>query len=143
MGEDRKGNQLSRRQPPPLPDSRPQVREADGIHLIAGYACSQCGHPLAVAGAWCPECQSDIEPKKFGPLGTVWSSTVFRVPLPDRTPPWVLAWVDLDGGPRILAHVEGDAERVAIGSRVELVGETVQGDPLVRQLKTESAGVTS
>jgi uncharacterized OB-fold protein len=53
------------------------------------------------------------------------------VPVPDRKPPYVLAYVDLDDGPRVLAHVSDPAElaqRVAVGTRVVLTESTVQGD---------------
>ena len=72
----------------------------------------------------------------FGPSGTVWSSTVVRVPVPGRTPPYGLAYVDLDNGPRVLAHVadtgtDAGTERVPPGTRVTIVGETLDGDVLV------------
>lgn len=76
----------------------------------------------------------------FGPSGTVWSSTVVRVPVPGRTPPYGLAYVDLDNGPRVLAHVadpgtdtgtDPGTERVPPGTRVTIVGETLDGDVLV------------
>jgi len=70
----------------------------------------------------------------FGPRGTVFSSTVLRIPVPDRTPPLTLAYVDVDGGPRILAHVDGPDEALAPNSRVALSGWTGMGDPVVRKL---------
>ena len=56
-----------------------------------------------------------------------------RVPVPGREPPYAVAYVDLDDGPRLLAHVRPtDAvDRVAPGTPVELVGTTDAGDPLV------------
>lgn len=72
-----------------------------------------------------------MAPAAFGPAGTVWSSTVVRVPVPDRTPPYVMAYVDLDDGPRVLAHVamaQGEAQRIPVGTRVELTASTDQGD---------------
>lgn len=121
-----------------MPDPRPVVID-DGTTRIAGFACTECGHPLPVAGPWCPRCQSDLEPREFGPGGRVWSSTVFRVPLQDRRPPWVLVWVDLDDGPRVLAHVDGPAERLPIGTRTELIGVSATGDLLVRGVEDEGA----
>jgi uncharacterized OB-fold protein len=68
----------------------------------------------------------------FGPGGTVFSATVLRVPVPGRTPPYGLAYVDVDDGPRLLAHVRGhDDAALAPNDRVVLVGTTDQGDPLV------------
>lgn len=103
---------------------------ADGTAYVDGWSCQACGYAVAVEAPWCPRCRGELTPRRFGPRGVVWSSTVFRVPLPDRKPPWVLAYVDLDGGPRILAHVDGPARRVPIGSIVELRGRSPHGDPL-------------
>jgi uncharacterized OB-fold protein len=59
----------------------------------------------------------------------VWSATVVRVPVPGRTPPYVLAYVDLDEGPRVLAHVAGtDATAPPIGSTVHVCGVGADGD---------------
>lgn len=58
----------------------------------------------------------------------MWSSTVVRVPVPGRTPPYAMAYVDVDDGPRILAHVDGPAERIAVGTRVTLTIGDAEGD---------------
>lgn len=114
------------------PDPRPAVVGKDPVRGVAGCRCARCGHPLLWAPPRCPECGGEPHEAVFGPSGTVWSSTVVRVPVPGRTPPYGLAYVDLDGGPRILAHVAGSAaERVAPGTRVTVVGQTDDGDVLV------------
>ncbi len=69
----------------------------------------------------------------FGPKGTVFSSTVLRIPVPGRTPPFTLAYVDVDDGPRILAHVDGADEALVPGSQATLAGWTEHGDPVVRK----------
>lgn len=65
---------------------------------------------------------------------------MFRVRLQDRTPPWTLVWVDLENGPRILAHVDGASERIPIGTAVELVGTSEYGDLLVRTIDDKQKG---
>jgi len=72
-------------------------------------------------------------PAVFGPGATVFSSTVLRIPVPDRTPPFTLAYVDVDDGPRILAHVDGPDEVLVPGSEVVLSGWSEHGDPVVRR----------
>ena len=59
----------------------------------------------------------------------MWSQTGVHVAVQDRQLPYRLAYVDLDDGPRILAHVRGDA--AAVGDRVTLDGTTAEGDPQV------------
>lgn len=55
-----------------------------------------------------------------------------RIPVPGRTPPYALAYVDLDDGPRVLAHVVHARGRhdtpVPIGSRVRLLVSTEDDD---------------
>lgn len=80
-----------------------------------------------------------MEPAEFGPDGTVFSSTILHIPVPGREPPYGLAYVDLDDGPRLLAHL-GDAVTEALppGTRVRLTGLTDHGDPLVSELSDDS-----
>jgi hypothetical protein len=47
----------------------------------------------------------------------------------ERTDPYTLAYVDLDDGPRLLAHVSNG--QVSIGDRVRLWGHSSLGDPQV------------
>jgi uncharacterized OB-fold protein len=106
-----------------VPDPRPRVvAEATGGSLVEGRRCTSCGEVTAFAWPACPACAGPVEPARFGPEGTVWSATVVRIPTPGRTPPYGLAYVDLDDGPRVLAHIGGahTAEAVPIGTRVRL-----------------------
>lgn len=117
--------------PKPVPDPRPQIAADLDEPRVAGWVCTQCGNPLALPAPWCPLCRGALATATWGPSGTVWSSTVLRVPLPGRTPPQILAYVDLDDGPRVLGHLSGDpAERLTAGARVELVGTSPEGDLL-------------
>jgi hypothetical protein len=54
-----------------------------------------------------------------------------HVALPGRTPPYVLAYVNLDDGPRVLAHVTGVSQRLAVGARVSLQLPDEGGDVTV------------
>jgi uncharacterized protein len=99
-------------------DPRPEVR---GERVI-GARCRACGYPTAPAAPWCPSCQSrDLEPVEFGPGGTVWSSTLVHIPVGRWKPPYALAYIDLDDGPRVLAHLQ-DPTTVRAGTRVHIVG---------------------
>ncbi|HEX4109949.1 MAG TPA: OB-fold domain-containing protein [Solirubrobacteraceae bacterium] len=98
-------------------DSRPPV--IDG--LVVGVRCTVCRHPSPQPVLRCPVCFGEVAPERFGPGGIVWSSTVVHLRVSGREPPFALAYVDLDDGPRILAHLEG-AARVMPGTRVSVVG---------------------
>jgi uncharacterized protein len=114
---------------PAIVDPRPRVgADQAGAIVVIGCRCEACRHPLAVEAPWCPVCRGPLGPAAFGPGGTVWAHTTVRVAVADREPPYTLAYVDLDDGPRILARVDGQP---AVGGRVQVAGTTPEGDPLV------------
>lgn len=118
----------------PPADSRPRISVGeDRVPRVAGLRCDRCGAAAAFPWPRCPDCGGDARPAEFGPEGTVWSSTVIRIPVPGRTPPYALVYVDLDDGPRVLAHT-GSGDAVRIGSRVRLRGADDAGDLLVEVL---------
>ena len=109
-------------------DPRPVAVYEDTWH-VPGVRCAVCGYVSAHQRPWCPRCSSGLDDTRFGSTGTVWSSTVVRVAVPGRTPPYVLAYVDLDGGPRVLAHVVGSPDGAStIGAAVEVCGVGADGD---------------
>lgn len=112
-------------------DPRPRVESSDdGWWYVAGSRCGSCRRDVAYRWPRCPSCTGMLEPTWFSATGTVWSSTVVRIPVPGRTPPYSLAYVDLDDGPRVLAHVSGrptDAP-VPIGATVRLIAPSADGD---------------
>lgn len=107
------------------PDPRSAVVERDGAVWLAGVRCRRCAYPVAGARPRCPVCGGPVAAAEFGPEGTVWAATVVHVAVPGRTPPYGLAYVDLDDGPRVLAHAP---ERTAVGIRVRLAPKTAAGD---------------
>lgn len=117
------------------PDPRPVSVPADGQHRLQAWRCRSCRLPLLWATPRCPGCGGGVEAATFGPGGTVWSSTVVRVPVPGRTPPYAMAYVDLDDGPRVLAHVAGPAQRVPVGTKVRLLAQGEQGDVTVEEVR--------
>lgn len=116
------------------PDPRPVAEMIAGSVLLHGWRCVDCRHPMLWSTPRCPRCGSNVEASSFGPEGAIWSSTVVRVPVPGRTPPYAMAYVDLDDGPRVLAHVNGPAERVGVGARVRLLEQGILGDVVVQEV---------
>lgn len=139
MGADQHG----RTQAGGTPDPRPVVlRSDDGAYRVSGSRCTSCGYPMADAIERCPVCRGECTPAEFGPGATVFAATVLRVPVPGRTPPYALAYLDLDEGPRILAHVDRTDAALAPKSRVMLAGTTDDGDPLVTSELVTSKGAS-
>lgn len=114
------------------PDPRPPVVTTNDDRVrVSGSRCASCGYPVFGTIERCPICRSTSAPAQFGPGGTVFAATVLRVPVPGRTPPFALAYVDLDDGPRILSHVDTTDRPLRPRERVRLIGTTPEGDPLV------------
>lgn len=125
-------------------DPRPcSELDTDGTWRLAGLRCLRC--PAVSAHLWprCPTCGGPVERAVFGPGGTVWSSTVVRIPVAGREPPVALAYVDLDDGPRVLVHAPLAPDAPAVGSRVVLVAPTAAGDPAVGAAVGAEAEVAS
>ena len=117
----------------PVPDPRPATQvAANGARLVAGRRCQSCGEATAFAWPRCPACAGELVPASFGPDGTVWSSTVVRIPVPGHSAPYALAYVDLDGGPRVLVHVVRDGrprpDPAPLDGRVRLTEPSADGD---------------
>jgi len=112
-----------------MPDPRPRVR-AD-YRTIEGQFCPSCRWRTFSSVGHCAQCGTPMVATEFGPAGTVWSSTVVRVPVPGRVPPYAVGYVDFDNGPRVLCHLDAIETRPPVGARVAICGSTADGDVLV------------
>lgn len=118
-----------------MTDPRPRVVwDAEGAAVV-GVRCTACDYPVAFSRPACPVCSGPVVEQRFGSAGTVFASTVVRIPVGTRVPPYGLAYVDLDDGPRVLAATavgpDGATVAVPVGARVRLVGVGEAGDPVV------------
>ncbi len=109
----------------------------NGTVTVVGVRCLACGHPVAYRPPACPACGAAVAEATFGPSGIVWSHTRVRIQVGKRVPPYDLVYVDLQDGPRILAHgpVVDDGQAApgfAIGDVVELRCLNAAGDPTVQ-----------
>ena len=110
-------------------DPRPVVVEVGGRHLLAGARCVACGHALARVVPRCSRCRGPVEAERFGPEGSIWATTVVHIAAePGGEAPYALAYVDLDGGPRVLLHLDTGGARAGIGDRVRLSAPTPTGN---------------
>jgi uncharacterized OB-fold protein len=127
--------------PPPLvlPEIKPFWEgTAEGRLLLP--KCLDCGTLIWYPRPFCPECASTrIDWVEASGSGTVYSYTVNRRGVADLSAyrdagVYVLAYVELDEGPRIMTNVvDCDPDSVRIGQKVELVfHDTGQGTALPR-----------
>lgn len=111
--------------PRPLPDVTPETERywsaaADGELLVR--ECPDCGLTYHYPRTLCPDCFSEaVEWRETSGRGEVYSYSVTRTMSgwPEDDLPLVLAYVELDAGPRMMTNVDADPEDVEIGTRVE------------------------
>jgi uncharacterized OB-fold protein len=109
-------------------DPRPVFDEGGGdSDAVLGVRCTACRYPAAQQGIpWCPVCYESVEPARFAPTGSAWSSTVVAIPVGSRRPPFGIAYLDLDDGPRVFVHLAEPAV-LPLGARLRITG-TDRGD---------------
>jgi uncharacterized OB-fold protein len=99
-------------------DSRPVFRDG----RVHGLRCTACRNPSAQRDLpWCPLCRGPVVADSFSPSGSMWASTRVDIPVGVRKPPFALGYIDLDDGPRVLAHLVLP-ESVPIDTRVTVTG---------------------
>ena len=126
-----------------LPTSNPVVSTenepfwtaaAEGrIHLPR---CNDCGDVIWYPRDWCPSCGGDVTWKDVASTGTVYS---FSIVMKGQgrwrdAGPYVVAYVDLDAGPRMMTNiVDVDPSEIEIGMAVTAVFDpTEDGPSLIR-----------
>jgi uncharacterized OB-fold protein len=85
--------------------------------------CGNCGLLYHYPRAQCPDCFSDdVRWIEAAGTGEVYTYSVARTMSgwPEADLPLVVAYVELDEGPRVLTNVDADPEAVAVGMRVEV-----------------------
>jgi len=93
--------------------------------------CTSCGAHQFYPRPFCLACESDkVQWVEASGQGVVYSVTTVRIPVVDELPPpYILALVDLEEGPRLLTNIEGG--NVAIGDAVSLGWRDRDGLPPV------------
>ena len=107
--------------------------EAAARHELMLPGCDGCGLVFFPPREHCPGCWGRaLSWHTMGGRGTVWTFTEVHVAFYDDTwaddVPYVVAVIELDEGPRLLANiVDPDLERLSIGDRVEVTFEERTG----------------
>jgi uncharacterized OB-fold protein len=114
-------------EPQPNADSIEYWQRAREGRLVL-RACGQCGACHYPPRHLCPSCWSErLHWVEASGRGVIYTFTVMRrAPLPPFVArlPYVVALIDLEEGPRMMANIVGDdAQRVCIGDPVALCFE--------------------
>jgi uncharacterized OB-fold protein len=129
--------------PTPTPETQPfwdKARE----HELWLPRCDACDAVIWHPRAFCPHCGgSSITWFRASGRGTLASFLINYTPAPGYTAPYVMAFVQLEEGPRLTANlmdVEPDPALLSIGMALEVTFEDL-GEIVLPQFKP--AGVTS
>jgi len=126
--------------PTPTPEASPETAEfwaATSEDRLLLRHCTDCDATFHPPRRICPECHGDAtEWIEASGEGTIYTFSVMRQnfgPFGEAVP-YVLAYVELDEGPRILTNVVGvDVDEVEIGQRVTIAfDDTGEGPKLPR-----------
>ncbi|MDR7482374.1 MAG: Zn-ribbon domain-containing OB-fold protein [Armatimonadota bacterium] len=113
------------------------VPDEGGRLRLAGSRCPRCGACYFPRRLVCARClATDLEVVGLSSRGTVYTYTVVHQSTPEFPTPYVLAYVDLPDGVRVLAPLADiDPSDVRIGApvdlRVEPVRATSDGRPVL------------
>lgn len=112
--------------PRPIPEVTPETEPywagaAEGKLML--NECADCGLVYYYPRANCPDCFSDdVAWIEAMGTGEVYSFSVAKTMSgwPEEDLPLVVAYVELDEGPRMMTNVDAEPEEVEIGTRVEV-----------------------
>ncbi len=103
-------------------------------HQLRYQRCASCDHVVFHPRAHCTNCTStDLAWHTAAGTGTVYTFSVVRQsyhPYFRNHSPYIVAWIDLDEGPRILSNVVGVEDPVnglQVGARVQVQWEDHDG----------------
>jgi uncharacterized protein len=110
----------------PEPDTEP-FWTATGQHRLLYQVCLACGEIVFYPRRHCTGCLSgDLEWRESAGRGTIYTFTVIRQhgqPFFRQHIPYVVGFIDLDEGFRMLAEIEADPQTVGVAQRVTLSWE--------------------
>jgi len=120
--------------PSPTPESKP-FWDATGQGKILLPRCNDCGTVIWYPRTTCPDCMSsDVGWFEASGRGTIYSFAVVRRaggPWRDALP-YVLAYVELEEGPRVLTNIIDGIDLEVGQSVVAVFHDTGEGNALVR-----------
>jgi uncharacterized OB-fold protein len=118
--------------PNSIDSNRLRLTDTEGsTGVLIGFICNDCRVSVFGPATFCQSCSSDnISPIDFNSTAELYSYTIVRVPPPGwpGDSPYILAEVQLDEGPHVLAElIECENNQINMGMKVELVLVPVHG----------------
>lgn len=101
-------------------------------------SCNDCDKPYFPPRPFCPACGSRaVEAFEASGKGRLYSYVISHLPAPGYTPPFAVAVVELDEGPRMMSNIldcAPEPEALILDMSLELVFET-RGDLQIPQFR--------
>jgi uncharacterized OB-fold protein len=94
---------------------------------VPGFACPKCKWSGVFQPGLCPNCHNPaVQETMFSSTGKVATFTVIRYPPTgfEREAPYVVALIDIEEGPRVMARIVAKPEEVEIGKSVIFTGNS-------------------
>ena len=112
----------------PIPDA--WTADPDKDPCLIGTRCQRCRHFHFPPAKRCTQCLSiELDDVPFGRSGILYAYSVIRISSPDFKAPYVIGYIDLDEGVRLLAPiVEWQDAELNSGKKMELVVGKVKQD---------------
>lgn len=112
-------------EPRPIPEITPDSEQywaaaAEGRLLLS--ECEDCGLVFHYPRPLCPDCFGETAWVEASGEGEIYTFSVGRslAGWPEDALPTIVAYVELDEGPRMMTNVIADPDDVEIGTRVEV-----------------------
>jgi uncharacterized OB-fold protein len=104
--------------------------DSAGKPQLKGGRCRSCGALSFPRASVCPSCLSEeIEAAPFSDEGNLYSYSIVHQAPKGWATPYILGYVDLDNGIRVLAHIDVAPDATAIDMRLKLGVGVVGADP--------------
>lgn len=88
-----------------MPEADEFLRGA-GAGTLRIPCCNSCQEPFFPPRPFCPACQSrDVDHITASGRGTLYSYIISHMPVPGFEPPFSIAVVELEEGPRLMANI--------------------------------------
>lgn len=113
-----------------FPPSRPWRDGENGVVLL-GMECPRCGTRAFPPRTVCSACSNTegIREVELSPAGTLYSFSEIHVGPKGFPASYVLGFIDLDDGVRVLGQVEGTAADIELNARVRVFLDTIRTRP--------------
>ena len=89
------------------------------------YLCPNCNWSDFFEAETCPRCHNEIKESSLSGRGKVVTFTVIRYPPEgfEKEAPYVVALVDLEGGPRVIGRITANPKELRIAQVVHYAGK--------------------